>query len=113
MITMNRFFLHIQCVISFSALVSCTWGAHVDPNDSYNQAKYVQRKWITQLMDEAKYKFDFDSTVNEKCHRDIQLYQQHLQNLSIWAVRSMYTFFIEYYRYVLKACVIQFIILDI
>lgn len=93
---MNHFFLYIQCVISFSAFVSCTWDTHSDPNKSRKQAEYVQRKWITQLMDEAKYKFDFDSTANKKCLRDFQLYQQHLKNLSIWAVRSTYEFSLRY-----------------
>ncbi|KAK7588223.1 hypothetical protein V9T40_005468 [Parthenolecanium corni] len=69
--------------------MTCTWDTHSDPNKSRKQAEYVQRKWITQLMDEAKYKFDFDSTANKKCLRDFQLYQQHLKNLSIWAVRML------------------------
>lgn len=48
------------------------------------------QKWISELMDEAKAVFNVDSANNNKCKTDFQLYKLHLQNLSIWAVRSMF-----------------------
>lgn len=51
------------------------------------------QKWIPELMDAAKMSFNMDSAISSKCKADFQLYKLHLQNQSIWAVRSMFIFF--------------------
>ncbi len=47
-------------------------------------------KWISDLMSEGERTFKMDAFVNAKCKRDFELYQLHLRNQSIWALRSKY-----------------------
>lgn len=49
-----------------------------------------QRKWVTQLFMEAADKFDMNANVSAECKRDFELYKKHLQNQTVWAVRSKY-----------------------
>lgn len=48
------------------------------------------RKWISQLMSEARDEFDMHESVTAKCKNDFDAYKLHLQNQSVWAVRSEY-----------------------
>ena len=62
---------------------------HTDQGGSLRYLKQGQgRKWITQLMEEAKSAFDIHSEANVRCQRDFDSYKLHLQNQSTWPVRS-------------------------
>lgn len=57
------------------------------------QSSRKSQKWVSELMDEAKGAFNVSPANNSKCREDFQLYKLHLQNQSIWAMRSMLCFF--------------------
>lgn len=48
------------------------------------------RKWVSELFLQAERQFDMDPNVSAECRRDFEMYKLHLQNQSIWAVRSKY-----------------------
>ena len=50
-----------------------------------------QRKWISELFHEAKTSFHMDSEVGDECKRDFDMYELHLKNQSVWAVRSEFS----------------------
>ncbi len=64
----------------------------VEPRDPTVAPEYggTDQKWITQLFLEAESHFRMDATVSEDCRSDFQLYRNHLQNQSEWAVRSKF-----------------------
>lgn len=53
------------------------------------QGKWLYpRKWISELLSEAKDEFRMDSMTNDECKRDFNVYRLYLQNQSIWAIQS-------------------------
>lgn len=55
-------------------------------DENWNSA--VHKVWLSQLFEEAKQSFIMDQSTNSMCKRDFDLYKMHLQNHSIWAIRS-------------------------
>lgn len=47
-----------------------------------------ERKWISQLFVEVANIFHMDPSVNILCKNDFERYKIHLQNQSVWAIRS-------------------------
>lgn len=47
-----------------------------------------KRKWLSQVFDQAKLAFDVPANASEKCRRDYDLFKAHLNNQTVWAVRS-------------------------
>lgn len=52
--------------------------------------EYLPRKWMTELFLEARNKFEMQGDVNPRCRRDYAVFQQFLQNQTVWAVRSKF-----------------------
>lgn len=52
----------------------------------------VGSKWISQIFFEAEATFRMAEQASDLCKRDFNLYQSHLRNQSIWAVRSKSNF---------------------
>lgn len=54
----------------------------------YGEPRSRHKKWISQLFDEAKNKFNIHPNVSKACRRDYEIFQQHVDNQSVWAIRS-------------------------
>lgn len=94
---MNRVFWCFQFISFFVVFLNFTEGENVISNltdykgsssTNLKKPELGHRKWITQLMEEARNAFDIDPEANAQCKKDFNLYKLHLQNQSIWAVRS-------------------------
>lgn len=46
------------------------------------------RKWILEFIHEAERTFDVDLNATDDCKRDFGIYQLHVQNQTVWAIRS-------------------------
>lgn len=47
-----------------------------------------RQKWISQIFVEVRERFVMIESTSEACKRDFHLYLRHLQNQTVWAVRS-------------------------
>lgn len=52
----------------------------------------VRSKWISEIFFEAEAIFRMAEQTSDVCKRDFNLYQSHLRNQSMWAVRSKSNF---------------------
>ncbi len=76
-------------ILSAISVVECAKNIDIlAPNRKNSSNSNNETKWVAELFYEAQKKFDMNTGVNEKCKRDFQLYKSHLQNQSIWAIRS-------------------------
>lgn len=55
---------------------------------SSTESRPAGRQWITQLLSEAEKRFEMNGNENTRCRRDFERYKMHLQNQTVWAVRS-------------------------
>ncbi|KAK7604573.1 hypothetical protein V9T40_005759 [Parthenolecanium corni] len=51
------------------------------------QLEYSQKKWSTELFLEARNGFEMKGDLNPLCRRDFAVYQQFLENQTVWAIR--------------------------
>lgn len=86
-----QFFLFNIVLLNYAKGENATGNFTKYEESSFTKLKkpeLAHRKWITQLMEEARSAFDIDPAADAQCRRDFNLYKLHLQNQSIWAVRS-------------------------
>lgn len=65
----------------------------VDENLSLSKEdspKIVPKKWISQVMIEAELTFVMDPNVSRQCREDTEIYNLHVENQTVWAIRSSY-----------------------
>lgn len=80
-----------QSSLTTNSLLTVEGNSSVTANQSAlitNLSNTTQKKWITEMFDEAKLNFDMHAYVNPKCRRDYEIYKRHLLNQTVWAVRS-------------------------
>lgn len=83
---------------------------NVASNDEVHQkSNFTERKWISQLFYDAEMAFGIHSNASADCRRDFNTYLQHLNNQSIWAVRSK--FLKIFFSTVLQWCISRSVVL--
>lgn len=50
----------------------------------------VPKKWISKMIADVETNFDMNLEVSDECRRDFNIYRLHVQNQTIWAIRSEY-----------------------
>lgn len=55
-----------------------------------SEPNFHPKKWVSELFMQARQEFNIDTETNPECKRDFELYKMHLQNQSVWAIRSKY-----------------------
>lgn len=54
--------------------------------------QHLHRKWVSDIFMEAREAFDMHGDVSAACRRDFAVYQQFLENQTVWAIRSKFDF---------------------
>lgn len=89
MIRVFTYFCLLNILITESRTSTCDGNnCSSSTSEDENRNFAVHKVWLSQLFEEAKHSFIMDQSTNSMCKRDFDLYEMHLQNHSIWAIRS-------------------------